>query len=102
MKKIILCVMAVVMIVACQSDDTDFSAYTEEKPAQSTDCTIYIAYNGNSVTVTGDDKGLVTANGAHVTVNATQTPSFSCSVETATTDHCSSIGKRNSAYSSMA
>ena len=71
MKKIILCVMAVVMMVACQSDDTDFSAYTEEKPAQSTDCTIYIAYNGNSVTVTGDDKGLVTANGAHVTVNAT-------------------------------
>ena len=66
----VLLVLALVFS-ACQSDDTDFSAFTEEKPAQSTDCTIYIAYNGNSVTVTGDDNGLVTANGAHVTVNAT-------------------------------
>ena len=55
------------VIVSCKNDDTDFSDYINGQV--STDCTIYIAYNGNSVTVTGDDKGYVTTNGAHVTVN---------------------------------
>ena len=52
---------------ACQSDDTDFSAYINGQVT--TECTIYVAYNGNTATVTGDDKGYVTVNGAHVTVN---------------------------------
>ena len=62
----VLLVLALVFS-SCQSDDTDFSAYINGQVT--TDCTIYIAYNGNTVTVTGDDKGYVTANGAHVTVN---------------------------------
>ena len=55
------------IFVSCENDDTDFSAYINGEVTN--DCTIYIAYNGNTVTVTGDDKGFVTVNGAHVTVN---------------------------------
>ena len=58
-------------MVACKNDDTDFSAYTNPSGGteESVVNTIYIAYNGNSVTVTGDDNGYVTTNGADVIVN---------------------------------
>ena len=54
-------------MTACQNDDTDFSAYTEN--TGSTVSTIYITYNGTTATVTGDDKNYVTVSGADVTVN---------------------------------
>ena len=60
--------MAMACMMACQNDDTDFSAYTNG--TASTTHVISITYNENSVTVTGDDKGYVSTNGADVTVNA--------------------------------
>jgi hypothetical protein len=71
MKKTALLLLAVLTMVACKNDDTDFSAYTNPSGGteESVVNTIYIAYNGNSVTVTGDDNGYVTTNGADVIVN---------------------------------
>ena len=81
-------------LTACEKDDTtDFSAYIsnpqeetpdpqEETPAEPDDSTevepivvagsdtLYIAYNGATATVTGDEHGYVSVSGADVTVNA--------------------------------
>ena len=81
-------------LTACEKDDTtDFSAYisnpqeetpdpqeeTPEEPGDSTEVepivvagsdTLYIAYNGATATVTGDEHGYVSISGADVTVNA--------------------------------
>ncbi len=70
--------LAVSVFTACKNDDTDFSSYTD-KTSTSTSTSetpvaedaikvIYIAYSGNSVTVSGDDANYVTVNGADVTV----------------------------------
>lgn len=67
MKKIILCMMAVFFMTACQNDDTDFSAYTSG--TTSTTNVINITYSGSSVSVSGDNNGYVTINGADVIVN---------------------------------
>ena len=69
MRKFIFTLLAAVLITSCQNDDTDFSEYING--GQSGVTTISIAYNGTSVSVTGDTKGYVTTNGADVTVNAT-------------------------------
>ena len=63
-KKFFLLLMAAVTIVACEKDDTDFNM-------NATINTIYITYNGASVTVTGDENGYVTCNNANVVVNTT-------------------------------
>lgn len=71
MRKIFSILMAVVLISACQNDDTDFSEYINgRQDGTSTISTIYITYNGNSVSVEGDQRGYVTTNGADVTVDA--------------------------------
>ena len=66
--------IAAMLLTACQNDDTDFSAYTENTPTTgntgNTISTIYITYSGASATVTGDDNNYVTVSGADVTVNA--------------------------------
>ena len=67
-KKIFYLIVTACCMTACQNDDTDFSAYTEN--TGNTVSTIYITYNGTSATVTGDSKNYVTVNGADVTVNA--------------------------------
>ena len=67
MKKIALFFMAATMMVACQNDDTDFSAYTGGVTAGTH--VIYITYSGTSVTIDGDNSGYVTSSGADVTVN---------------------------------
>lgn len=59
---------ATVLLVACQKDDTDFSAYTDGTSV--TIRVINITYAGSRATVTGDDNGFVTVNGADVTVHA--------------------------------
>ena len=69
MRKIFSFLLAAALVSACQNDDTDFSEYING--GQSGITTISIAYNGTSVSVTGDTKGYVTTNGADVTVNAT-------------------------------
>ena len=69
MRKFLFTLMAAVLITSCQNDDTDFSEYING--GQSGVTTISIAYNGTSVSVTGDTKGYVAINGADVTVNAT-------------------------------
>ena len=68
--------LALSMMVACEKDDSDLSAYMEkgaeegtETPPASTIQIISIEYNGNTVTVNGDNNNFVKANGAHVTVN---------------------------------
>lgn len=74
MKKTLFYLLAALTAVACQNDDTDFSAYingegTDTGTETSAISTIYIAYNGTTATVTGDDRGYVTVKGADVTVN---------------------------------
>ena len=68
MKKYItyICLLALTL-TACKNDDTDFSAYING--TASTANIVYIAYNGTSVTVTGDTNGYVSYSGADVTVN---------------------------------
>ena len=68
MKKYItyICLLALTL-TACKKDDTDFSAYING--TSSTANIVYIAYNGTSVTVTGDTNGYVSYSGADVTVN---------------------------------
>ena len=82
MKKIFMAIVAAVCLTACQNDDTDFSAYTNSAPN-----VIYIAYQGTSVTVTGDQKGYVSTSGADVTVNTgTDTDSLLLVLSGTTTD----------------
>ena len=73
MKKIFYLIAMACFMIACQNDDTDFSAYTENTGntvnTGNTINTIYITYNGTTATVTGDDKNYVTVSGADVTVN---------------------------------
>ena len=64
-KHIISLFLMALALTACQNDDTDFSAYTEN-PVN----TIYITYSGTTATVTGDNKNYVTVSGADVTVNS--------------------------------
>lgn len=54
MKKIIVFALAVMALVGCENDDTDFSAYING--TASTADVIYIDYNGTTVSVTGDKK----------------------------------------------
>jgi archaellum component FlaF (FlaF/FlaG flagellin family) len=61
-----ICMLAL-GLVACQNDDTDFSAYTDG--TMSTANVIYIFYNGTTATASGDENNYVTINGADVTVN---------------------------------
>ena len=89
MKKTIFSLMAVLALTACKNDDTDFSAYTNGSGGTTTETinTIYIAYSGTSVTVTGDDNGYVTTDGANVTVNTgTDTDSLLLVLSGTTTD----------------
>ncbi len=79
--------LSVGFIASCQTDDTDFSQYTytgtentnssadddTDDTAIVTDDTICIAWNGSSVTITGDERGCVTTDGADVIVNDTST-----------------------------
>lgn len=67
MKKTLLFLLAALALTSCQNDDTDFNAYTSGEATNGD--IIYIAYNGSSVTVTGDTKGYVTTDGADVTVD---------------------------------
>jgi len=66
MKKLFF-MMALTLLCACQNDDTDFSAFTSYTGIVTT---IYINYNGASVSVSGDTQGVVSARGADVTVNS--------------------------------
>ena len=81
----------ILLMTSCKNDDTDFSAYINgngggEEPSAAI-ITISIAYNGNTVTVTGDEKNFVTTNGADVTVNSgTNTDSLLLIVSGSTTD----------------
>ena len=81
----------ILLMTSCKNDDTDFSAYIngngESGEPSSSVITISIAYNGNTVTVTGDEKNFVTTNGADVTVNSgTNTDSLLLIVSGSTTD----------------
>ena len=87
MKKIILSLMALATLTACQKDDTDFSAYINGEATTSTVNTIYITYSGTSATVTGDTNGYVSTSGADVTVNTgTDTDSLLIVVSGSTSD----------------
>ena len=69
MKKIILFLMAAVLTIGCQNDDTDFSESINGTPPTTSNHIVNIVYNGTNVMVTGDTKGYVTPNGADVIVN---------------------------------
>ncbi len=83
MKKILFsCLMLTAMLTSCQNDDTDFSAYTDGGGIS----TIYITYDESSVTVSGDNKGVVTTNGADVTVNSQYSDSLLLVLSGSTSD----------------
>ena len=84
MKKIFYLMAMACCMVACQNDDTDFSAYTDG--TASTAHIININYDGNSVTVTGDDKGYVSTTRADVIVNAMDNDSLLLVLSGTTTD----------------
>ena len=70
MKKILALLTIAAAMTACTNDDRytwddDFADRTATDTV-----TIGISWNGSSVTVTGDDSGFVTANGADVTVSS--------------------------------
>ena len=67
MRKIMLFLLTATLMVGCQNDDTDFSAYING--TASTANLITIVYSSSNVTVTGDDNGYVTVSGTDVTVN---------------------------------
>jgi hypothetical protein len=70
MKKIYTLALITLALAACVNDDkydweSDFADLTATDTLD-----IAISYQGSSATITGDDKGYVTANGAHVTVKS--------------------------------
>lgn len=93
-KHILYIVMLTLAMTACESDDTDFSGtdfsnyyLRSQSGDDDTINTIYIAYNGTGVTVSGDDNGYVTISGADVTVNTgTDTDSLLLVLSGSTTD----------------
>ena len=90
MRKLLIFLMAAALTVGCQKDDTDFSDFingSSTPPSGSSSNAISIVYSGTSVTVTGDTKGYVTTDGAHVTVNTgTATDSLLLVLSGSTTD----------------
>ena len=64
-----LLTLATLTFTACEKDDTDFSAYINATGTTSSVTTIYISYDGTTVSVSGDDNGYVSTSGADVTVN---------------------------------
>ena len=96
-KHILYIVMLTLAMTACESDDTDFSgtdfsnyylrSQSGDDDSDDVVNTIYIAYNGTGVTVSGDDNGYVTISGADVTVDTgTDTDSLLLVLSGSTTD----------------
>lgn len=70
MKKILAYALPLLLLAACVNDDQyTWDDNFEDRTATDT-IRVGIAYNGTRVVVTGDDYGLVTANGADVVVNS--------------------------------
>lgn len=80
-------------MTACQNDDTDFSDYTD-----ATVNTIYIVYDGNTATVSGDVNNYVTTEGADVTVSTGSSTDSLLLVLSGTTADGSLLVMRNRKY----
>ncbi len=89
-----LTVVSVLMVASCKNDDTDFDAYINNT---GTITTVYINYDGSSVSVTGDNQGIVSTSGAHVTVNSQYADSLLLVLSGSTTDG-SLLVNRNRKY----
>lgn len=83
MKKTLISLLALAILTGCQNDDTDFSAYTSDTGSVTT---IYINYNGTTVSVSGDTQGVVATDGTHVTVNSQYADSLLLVLSGTTTD----------------
>lgn len=94
MRKNLTMLLAAALACACQKDDTDFSAYTSQTGTQTT---IYIQYDGNTATVSGDAQGIVSTSGAHVTVSSQYADSLLL-VLTGTTTNGSLLVSRTRSY----
>ena len=95
------------LTISCEDDDTDFSAYTLVSADDDDDDTnggttdndsIFIAYHGNSVTVTNDKNGYVTTSGADVTVTDTESEGTMVLVLSGSTDDGSLLVYRTKKY----
>ena len=77
--------LLLMMTTACENDDKytidDFRDQTDTDTIE-----IAIAYSGNTASVTGDSYGLVTTNGAHVTVNSASNKFLQLTLSGQTTD----------------
>ena len=84
MKRITLYALTVLtMLCGCKNDDTDYSAYTTNIGEVTT---IYINYDGTRATVSGDTYGVVSVNGADVTVVSQRADSMLLVLSGSTTD----------------
>jgi hypothetical protein len=86
MKKLFLFFTIAIALTACTNDDRytwedDFADLTATDTVR-----IAIAWAGSSASVTGDDKGFVTVNGAHVTVRSSTNKFLKLSLSGSTTD----------------
>ena len=69
MKKLLIFLAAAALAAGCKNDDTDFSDYINGTTPATTIHTVHIAYSDQGAMVTGDTRGYVTNQGAHVTVD---------------------------------
>lgn len=104
--------MALVFAASCEKDDSDFSQYKlidgtdddddsgddPDEPMTSASDTIYIAWNGASVNVTGDTDGYVSVSGADVTVDTGEDTDSLMLVLSGTTDDGSLLVNRSKKY----
>ena len=80
----LLVLLTLSLFAACEKDDTDFSDYIAQADRSTDDATdpdgddsseqtlsdtLFVAYSGNSATVTGDKASLASVSGADVTIN---------------------------------
>ena len=88
---------------ACKNDDTDFSDYTlindNEDDITTVSDTIYITYANVSATVANDASGLVSVNGADVTVNDTKSEGSMVLVLSGSTSEGSLLVNRSKKFS---
>ena len=94
----LLCCGAAAALTACVNDDTDFSAYINEQAPTSSNDTIRILYSGTTATVSGDSHGIVSINGADVTVNDPTSTSAMVLVLSGTTPNGSLLVYRSLKY----
>jgi len=103
----LLMTMPLLFAASCENDDTDFNSYSlvtsddeddEDDENLNTTDTIYVVYNGTSVSLTGDTDERVSVTGADVTITDTTTTSGLVLVLSGSTDDGSLLVYRSKKF----